>query len=176
MSALALAFFLSAAQAATLAGVSLPDTATVGGQPVVLNGLGLREKYFMDIYVGGLYLPAKTKDASKAINDDVPKRIVMHFTYELSKDKLGGIMLESLNNSGSAAAKKHAAELAGWMTNVAPGDEITLDYAPGTGTSVAVGGQTKGTIAGPEFMKAIFGVYLGPKPPTKDLKAGMMSG
>ena len=48
---LSLLLALSPAHAATLAGVTLADTATVGGQPVVLNGMGLREKYFLDIYV-----------------------------------------------------------------------------------------------------------------------------
>ena len=40
------------AHAASLAGVTVPDSATVGGSTLVLNGMGLREKYFIDIYVG----------------------------------------------------------------------------------------------------------------------------
>ena len=30
---------------------------------LLLNGAGLREKFYIDVYVGALYLPAKTTDA-----------------------------------------------------------------------------------------------------------------
>ena len=78
---LSLLLALSPAHAASLAGVTLADTATVGGQPVVLNGMGLREKYFLDIYVGGLYVPAKTASAAAILAADSPRRMVMHFLY-----------------------------------------------------------------------------------------------
>ena len=48
------------AQAAELGGVELADTATVGDQTLVLNGLGLRKKAIFKVYVGGLYLPKKS--------------------------------------------------------------------------------------------------------------------
>ncbi|MBV8201615.1 MAG: chalcone isomerase family protein, partial [Acidobacteria bacterium] len=47
------------AAAATLADVTLPDKVDAGGQPLVLDGLGLRKKFFIKVYVGGLYLPAR---------------------------------------------------------------------------------------------------------------------
>ena len=80
------------ALAGTLEGVTLPDIASVGGSQLVLNGMGLREKYFLDIYVGGLYLPAKTTDAARAIGDDVPKRIVMHMVRDIPGERLAQTM------------------------------------------------------------------------------------
>jgi hypothetical protein len=160
--------------AGTLAGVTLPDTASVGGSQLVLNGMGLREKYMLDIYVGGLYLPAKTTDANKAINDDVPKRIVMHMTYDLSKDKLGDVMRDSLSKSGYPEASEHAGTLASWMDDVEEGDQIVLDYVPGKGCSVSVKGAVKGTLQGTAVMKGLWSVYLGDNPPTKALKSGLL--
>ncbi|HEX6929025.1 MAG TPA: chalcone isomerase family protein, partial [Gammaproteobacteria bacterium] len=46
--------FAGGVSAAELAGVTLPDTASVGGQELVLNGMGLREKFWVDVYVGAL--------------------------------------------------------------------------------------------------------------------------
>ncbi|MCB9758629.1 MAG: chalcone isomerase family protein [Alphaproteobacteria bacterium] len=171
---LMLALAVSPALAGKLAGVTLPDTVEVGGQKLVLNGMGLREKYFIDIYVGALYLPAKTTDASEAISSDVPKQITMHMTYDLSKDKLAETMRESMNNAGEPEAKKHAETLAGWMEDVVEGDQIILRYEPGTGTSVIVKGNPKGTIEGTPFMRAVWGIYLGPNPPTSALKKGLL--
>lgn len=165
---------LTSADAATLAGVTLPDTATVGGQPVVLNGLGLREKYWIDIYVGGLYMPSKTTDAAQAINADVPKKIVMAFTYSLDKDALAETMNASISKADSAEVRAKAPMLAGWMEAVTDGDQVVLEYVPGQGTSVIVKGTKKGTVPGADFMKAVWGIYLGPNPPTSALKSGML--
>lgn len=160
--------------AGTLAGVTLPDTLDVGGQKLVLNGLGLREKYFIDIYVGGLYLPQKTTDSAKAIQDDVPKRITMQFTYDLSAEKLGETMRESISRSKADGVAEKADTLASWMEDVVPGDQVVLEYVPGQGTSVIVKGKTKGTVEGVNFMRAIFDIYLGANPPTSALKKGML--
>jgi hypothetical protein len=163
--------------AGTLAGVTMPDTATVDGQPVVLNGLGLREKYFFDIYVGGLYLPAKTTDAAKAIADDVPKRIAMHFVYgHVTQAQVNEAFDESFAKQGATAQEANKATLEGWMEDVVAGDVVQFDYAPGTGTTVTVKGVKKGTIPGADFMKALWTVYLGASPPTAALKSGMMGG
>ena len=45
---------------ATLAGVTLPDTATVGSKSLVLNGWDCAQKYIVKVYVGGLYLEHKS--------------------------------------------------------------------------------------------------------------------
>lgn len=155
-------------------GVTLPDTIELGGHKLVLNGMGLREKVFVDVYVAGLYLPAKTKDASKAINDDVPKRIQMVMKRDVGKDKLAETMRDSINASGQAAAKAKANTLAGWMESVKEGDHIVLDYVPGKGSTVTVKGKVKGTIEGVPMMKALWGIYLGKSPPSSALKKGLL--
>ena len=39
-----------------------------------LNGLALRTKFFIKVYVGGLYLPQKEKAAAKVLAEDAPRR------------------------------------------------------------------------------------------------------
>ncbi len=169
---------LSPAQAGSLAGVTLPDSAQVGGQTLVLNGMGLREKYFIDIYVGTLYLPARTKSAEEAIQADVPKRIVMSFIYkEVTADQMKETFAEGLAQLPNKDALAPAfAKLSGMMATVHAGDVVTLDYVPGAGITVDFNGQTKGTIAGLDFMKAVWSIYLGPAPASAKLKAGMLGG
>ena len=52
----------AAAAAPAVGGVAFPATATAGGKQLVLNGVGLREKLWIDVYVAGLYLENKTAD------------------------------------------------------------------------------------------------------------------
>lgn len=170
------AFLSSPAYAGELAGVTLPDTANVGGKSLVLNGMGLREKFFIDVYVGGLYLPAKTTNAQSAIDQDVPKRIEMHFIYsEVSKEKVTGAFVDGFDAVGAKSSQASGlAKLNGMMETMHSGEKMVLDYVPGEGTHVFLKGQKKGTIAGVDFMKALWGVYLGPSPPTSALKKGML--
>ena len=44
-----------------IAGVTIPDTAQLSpdGTTLVLNGAGVRRKFFFKIYVAGLYLPSR---------------------------------------------------------------------------------------------------------------------
>lgn len=170
---------LATAEAKEFEGVTMPDTASVAGQSLVLNGMGLREKYFINVYVGGLYLPEKTTDAKGAIDKDVPKKLVMHFQYSVGKDKMVEAYEEGLTSNASALKAAQAANFQtfyGWLSDMASNDEIVYEYVPGKGTTVSVKGSVKGTIEGTDFMKALFGIYLGPTPPTANLKSGLMGG
>jgi Chalcone isomerase-like len=64
--------------------------------------------------------------------------------------------------------------LLGVLEPVKEGDQMTFTYVPGTGTTLAINGQEKLTIATPAFAPVLFAVWLGPKPPTADLKRGML--
>ncbi len=167
----------SVALAGKLAGVTLPDKANVGGTTLVLNGMGLREKFTFDVYVGGLYLTAKSKDGGKIVNDDAPKRMVMHFLRDVDKEKLIETLDEALKKQKIAKDKR--AKLRGWMRDAKEGDQIIIDYVPGKGTTFidkpAKGSQKPmGTIEGIEFMKAIFSIYVGKNPADEDLKKGLL--
>lgn len=178
MLAVALSLLLSAASAASLAGVTQPDAVTVGGTPLVLNGMGLREKYFIDIYVGTLYLPQKSSDAAKAVSLDAPKRVVMSFIYkEVTAEQMRETFAEGLAKlPNKAELKDRFAQLDGMMQTVKSGDEVVLDYVPGTGVTISFNGTKKGTIAGADFMRAVWSIYLGPDPASDKLKKGMLGG
>lgn len=161
-----------------LAGVTMADSVSVGGQSLVLNGMGLREKYFIDVYVGGLYLPAKTTDGAKAIADDVPKRLVMHFVYSsVPAEKMVETYEEGFANvADREALADRVKRLESMMVDMTTGDVVEFDYVPGTGTTVRVKGQEKGVIEGADFMKGLWTVYLGASPPTAALKKGLLGG
>ena len=173
---LAITFLSIPITAGSLAGVSLPDTATVGGQTLQLNGLGLREKYFIDVYVGGLYLPSKSSDADQAITSDVPKRVVMHFIYDdVSRDKLAETFIEGLDKYPQyASARPKMEQCLSYLTEVTAGDQIVIDYEPAMGTTITIKGQVQPPIEGRDFMELIWSLFIGSKPATEKLKAGMM--
>lgn len=166
--------------AATLAGVTLPDKADAGGQALVLNGLGLRSKLFIKVYVGGLYLPQKEKSAAAVLAGDTPRRMVMHFLYSVSKDQMCDAWKEGLEQNtpkASADVKKEFQTLCSWMEPIPKGHELVLTYVPGTGTTVEVNGKVKGTLPGKPTADAIVNTWIGPDPgPGEDFKKAVLGG
>jgi hypothetical protein len=168
--------FVALASARDVAGISFPDEATVGGRVLPLNGVGVRERFLVDIYAAGLYLPTPTSDPAQAIEADVPKRIEMRFLYrhvtrEQAVDALQWRLVES---PAAASIQDQVERFVGWLRDFDRGDQILFDYVPGTGTSVTLQGENKGTMPGTAFMRAVWGIFLGEQPITEQLKRGML--
>lgn len=163
--------------AGTLAGVNLPDSAQVGGKTLVLNGMGVRTKYMVKVYVAGLYLEQKSSDANSIIKSDEPKQIVMKFLHGASQSQMADAFNESFDNNSPDAKKTMKADidrLLGALESVNTGDTMVFTYVPGAGSSLAINGKDKLTIAGPAFDQVLMSVWFGPKPPNADLKKGML--
>ena len=78
------------ARSAELSGVFVDDViAAKNGDTLVLNGVGLREKFWVDVYVGSLYLTGKTSNVADILSSQKAWRIQMDFIYkEVDKEKL----------------------------------------------------------------------------------------
>jgi hypothetical protein len=167
--------------AGELAGVSLPDQVTVEGRTLALNGMGLREATILrvHVYVAGLYLETRSSEASQIIASEGTKRLVLSFVRDVGR----GSLVEAWNDgfakgagSGLAGLDDRLATLNAWMVDVKRGDTLTFTQIPGRGIVVEVRGQAKGTLAGADFSRALWGIWLGDRPPNQELKTGLLGG
>ena len=174
---LSLSLASAAASAGTIAGKHFPDAAKVGGKTLQLNGMGLRLATFLDIkvYAAGLYVAQRSHDPGVLLKDG-PKRIVMQFMRDISKKQLIGGWEEGFKKNAAGQAKAELAQFNALMTDVHDGDTLVFTYVPGQGTEVKIAGKKRGTVKGAAFAKALFSVWLGPKPPNKELKKGLLGG
>ncbi len=175
---LLLSLALSAtAGAADLAGVSVPESATVAGTNLTLNGVGLRKRFFVKIYVGGLYLPQKSSDADAIVAATGPDRILMHMIYAVSKEQFADAWHDDFKGNNPQdydALHDQIEQFIAWFGNSKKDDVVTMDWVPGQGTQISWNGTFRGNIPGDAFHKALLKVFLGPNPPTGDLKDGML--
>ena len=168
---------ISNLQAATVAGVNLPDTTTAGDKSLVLNGLGLRTEFMVKVYVAGLYLEHKSTDAGGIIKADAPKKIVMQFLHDASQKQMTDAFDQSFKDNSPDAETTIKTDTDKFLAALEPvkvGEQMVFTYVPGTGTTLVIDGKEKVTIAGPAFSKVLFSVWLGPKPPSADLKKGLL--
>jgi long-chain acyl-CoA synthetase len=169
-----------AAQAAEIAGVKLADQVQVEGKDLVLNGAGVRSKFFVKVYVGALYVGQKA-NAPAAIYDAAgPRRMVMRMMREMDADSLGAALDDGLRNNLTPAEqidmKPQAEQLGALMKGIGKvkeGDLIALDFTA-EGVAVHLNGQMRGKVAGGAFGKALLRVWLGDKPADDSLKAALL--
>jgi len=166
--------------AGELAGVTMADKATVGDQTLQLNGMGLRKKLWIKVYVAGLYLTSPSHDAAAVLAEPGPKKMVMHFlTNKATKSKMDDAWLEGFkenNPSEWGALEARVQRFMGFFGDMKDGDVVEMTFVPGEGTTVAINGQSKGTIEGDDFAPALLKVWIGDEPPTEDLKSGVLGG
>ncbi len=169
---------LTTAQAVEIEGIQVADTASVGGQTLLLNGAGIRTKFFFDIYIGALYLPNKTQSAEAAINSKANKRVWMYFLYdEVSKDKLThgwtkGFEKNSKSNFEQLQARLN--QFNSFFHDMKKGDTVTYDFNTDGTTTVIINDKPAGSITGEDFQQALLAVWLGKKPADDDLKEAML--
>jgi len=180
MLALAAALALAVpVHAKELAGVSMPDTVTVEGKTLSLNGLGLREATFLkiDVYVAGLYLEKTSTDPEAILGSDQTKQLKMHFVRGVGRKDVVGSWKEGVaKNAGSAAAgvKDRFEKLYAAMTDVAEGDDLILTEVPGKGVTATLKGKDLVTLAGEDFARVLWSIWLGGSPPNPELKQGLL--
>jgi hypothetical protein len=163
---------------ATLAGVTFPDRIEIDGHSLVLNGLGVRKKLFIKVYVGTLYLPQKEASAPNVLGADSLRRMVFHFLYGVSKGQMCDAWEKGLRDNipaPSSQVTENFTQLCAWMEEIPKGHEMTLTYAPGHGTDVEVNGKHKGILAGKPTTDAIMSTWIGANPdPGQDFKKAVL--
>lgn len=166
-------------RAVEIGGVVLPETLKAGEEKLLLNGAGLRRKFFVKIYAAGLYLPQKSRNAAAVVNADEPMAIRMHFIYDgISPEQL----VETWNEGFKAATGDKTGPIQaeierfnGFFTETVHKDDVyEIIYTPDKGVRLYIQDRLMGVIPGIAFKRALFGIWLGDEPADGGLKSGMM--
>jgi hypothetical protein len=174
-----LGIFTGTAQT-TINGVNVEKSLTVESEEMMLNGAGMREKLWYDLYVGALYLKAKNTDSKQIVMADQPMAIVLDITDEnVTQSKMKEAVIEgfeeSCTNSERKKIKSEIDQFIGFFSEaIVSGDHFEIVYLPGKGTMVSKNGKDLGAIKGMDFKKGLFGIWLGDYPADDDLKEAML--
>lgn len=165
--------------AAEFKGVIFEDSLTVGNTDCILNGVGVRKKFMVEVYYGGLYLPSKSKDDKAVIEMDVPKAVVLKVVYKkVDADKWRAGWVEGFAKTAPSPGgdlKDRIDKFVSFFDEpLVKGEEVRLLYIPGRGTEVVIKGRSRGVVPGNDFMKALWAIWFGEKPASEELKRGML--
>lgn len=159
--------------------VDLPKTINVAKQQLQRNGVGTRQKYFMDLYTTGLYLLAPNQQAKSILNADelMAMRIVIT-SKMVSQQKMVDSLQEGFKNATGGNLQPIQKQIDQFREcfaeEITRGDTFDLVYAPKHGVVVMKNGKKKGVVAGLPFKKALFGIWLGDRPVDAGLKVALL--
>jgi hypothetical protein len=169
----------AAAPAAEIEGVRFAPSVRAGDTSLLLHGVGLlRYKWIIKAYVAGLYLPPGVP--AKAVLDDVPKRLELHYFYAIDGEDFGPaantILRGNVDAKTLARLKPRIDAMNALYESVEPGDHYALTYLPGVGTELSKNDAPLGTVPGADFAAAYFSIWLGQEPFDRDLRSQLVEG
>ena len=176
-----LAVFVGASlcNAREISGIAMPESLEVNKTRLILNGAGIRKKFFVKLYVGGLYLKERNYNAQNIIDADEFMAIRLHITSSMiTSEKMEEATREGFMNSlgGNTAPLQDQIEkfISVFKEKINEDDIYDLTYEPGQGTKVYKNNEYHSLIEGLPFKQALFGIWLGSKPAQNSLKNKML--
>lgn len=165
--------------AVEVAGVTLEPQVQVAGETLQLNGAGVREKFFFDIYVGSLYTAQKASSTAQVLAMPGGKLIRMDFLYgKVEKHKIVDAFAEGLANNSPQVADSPAVQafLSWFDADFVKGDRVDLAITADGTVRVYHNGRLLGEAADPGLARGMLLIYLGDQPADADMKEGMLKG
>jgi len=171
--------YTSPATAREVAGVTLPETSSAAGKTLILNGAGLRTRFFFKVYVIGLYLERPATDAGAVLGADSVRRAELQTLRALSGPEIASAIGSAFEqNAGDAATglKDRLERFESMFPAIEAGYTLALTYLPGRGTSVVAKGKEVGVVEGKDFADVLFSVWIGAKPVDPALREALLAG
>jgi hypothetical protein len=165
-----------------IAGVHFDEQCNVANQPLVLNGAGVRAKMIIKVYAVGLYLPHKDTASEAILSQAGAKSVHIVMLRDVTAEKLADALVRGISDNLSdperVVLQARLDQLAAAIRSggdAAKGAQIQLDYLPGAGTHVTMGGKPLGKdIVGEDFYRALLMVWLGEHPSDRGLKSDLL--
>lgn len=179
---MALLLWYGSAGAATLAGTTFPDTYPVDGQSLALNGLGLRTLTILNVrvYVVGLYLAQRSRDAQQIMASNTPKVLLLQFLHSASKEQIerqfhAGEMVNCGRGGCDAADQADFDRFVAAAPAVNVGDTFTFVLSR-RGVRFYANNRLLAESDKPDLGRLFLLGFIGDHPPSPDLRSGLLGG
>jgi hypothetical protein len=159
--ALLLSVFLFSFQgnAKTIHQVDVPETMKINGETLVLNGVGIRQKFLLDIYVGALYLTEKSSDAAKIMDSKSSKCITLHMLQNVSEGTFVGNVdngiAKNISEKELAALQHEIDTFNTFFADAKKGGLVMFTFLDDGTTKLFINKQEMGSLKSKTFQQAL---------------------
>jgi len=165
-------------------GVTFAGVATVAGQALELNGVGLRAVAWLKGYAAGLYLSSRVRTPQQVYAAPGAKRLQLRMLLDVDIEEFVKAFHKGVDRNTPPAERPALVErmarfdvLLRAIGKVKKRDVVDLDWLPGRGLQLALNGQLRGEpIPGEDLYAALLRIFVGDKPVDAELKIGLLGG
>jgi hypothetical protein len=169
-----------AAAAATIEGITFPDTYPIDGRALLLNGLGLRTLTIFNIkaYVAALYVQQQSHSAQQILNAPGPKVILMEFLHagtkaDIERQYRKGEQENCGNGECDPSDAADFERLIAAAPGVEPGDTYTYVLTD-RGVQLYANKKLMVDLANKDLALRILAGFIGEHPPSASLKQQLL--
>lgn len=165
--------------AASLSGVTLPDKIMIANKTLHLNGIAVRKVPLLKIriFVAGLYLESKSRNAHEILDSSQTKKIHVHFLKSISKHKIASVWADELSSRCSSPCPYTSGDinkLGEQMEDINRGDSLEFIFDR-DGLEVIVKGRKKERINHLALGSGLLAIWIGPKPIDLEVKKELLT-
>ncbi len=160
-----------------LGGHEIPHTVEVGDKRLSLNGAGIRQKLFFRVYVCALYLEERSHDAAAILAADRAWMVTMHFMRNVGHHQVLEAFTDAFEHNSPGQVRVLRDDLEKFhaiMEDLRNGQDLSISYVPGLGTTLHAPSGAVATVAGKPFADALLRTWLGDHPSDSALKAKLL--
>ncbi len=140
---------------------------------LMATGVATRKKFFIKIYSIAHYMEDPPKVMGSAVFDEIlnskkPKRFYLKWVRNVSKKQIQDGYQESFNAVANRSTIKQIeadiSKFVGFFNNGAKkGDSHILTWFPDGTIDATINGQAVGAIKNPDFARALWSIWIGPR-------------
>ena len=159
--------------------VSVPEEVTFSGHTMVLNGVGIRTRFFVDAYVAALYLPEVSSDPDGILASGSPLDIRVTIISDLvtgdrfAESAMDGFVRSTHGDLGPIRPQVDTM-IKTFRNSLEVGDVFDLVYNPDAGTEIYRNGELQEVVEGLDFRSAMAGIWLSENPVQTSLRDEML--
>lgn len=163
-----------------VSGVFINNKSTFDNKEFVLNGVGVRERMWIKLYVGSLYVPNKIKSEKELYDSEdyfylKIDIISPKITSDVLIDAIEVGFTNSMNGNTSLIRDRIDFLKGFFREEIVVGNVFILYYSPEEKTTtIYKNGLKLGIIDGEDFRNAFFGIWFSNKPSSKALRDSML--
>lgn len=172
----------SASAQTTIAGIKYEPEVTLGGQKLLLNGIGVRFRAVFKVYAAGLYTPVKITQNEDVIKASTTSRMHLVALRDVGGDEFGKLFVRGMEANAtreefarSITSVVRMGQIFSDAKQFKQGDVILMDYVPGNGTVISHKGKQLGdAFKEADFHSLLMKIWFGPKPVDEALRGALL--
>lgn len=157
----------------------LPYEESFEGADLKLNGAGMREMLWIELYAGALYLKEKSTDPKEILDANETMAIKLNIVSGFVTQKK---MIKAVNDGFERATFGNTKGLDDRINKfinffsepIVKNDIFDIVYVKDEGVKAFKNGKELGLIKGRDFKYALFKIWLGEEPASDKIKNGML--